>query len=86
MVAVKRLMRNVGGLLVAALAQWAAFTVAMRRKYPPVVNAVRRLNRAVINPGAMTRAGRSGAFASVIQHIGRNSGTLYEAPIVGAPC
>lgn len=81
----KRLARNAGFLLLAVFVLWGAFTVAMRRKYPPVVNAVRRLNRAVINPGAMRRAGRSGAFASVIRHVGRSSGTRYETPIVAIP-
>ena len=64
----KRLARNAGFLLLAVFVLWGAFTVAMRRKYPPVVNAVRRLNRAVINPGAMRRAA-FGAFASVIRHV-----------------
>ena len=81
----KRLARNVGRLLLGVLVLWVAFTVAMRKKCPPVVNAVRRLNRAVINPVAMRRAGRSGALASVIRHVGRSSGTPYETPVVALP-
>lgn len=71
----------VGGLLVLASALWVTLIVSMRRKYIPVLGAVRRLNRALWNRRAMRVAGRPGAYASVIRHVGRSSGTHYETPV-----
>ena len=59
----------------------AAFLMAMRAKYPPAVDALRRFNRSVGNPQAMKTAGEPGAYAGVIRHVGRTSGTEYETPI-----
>jgi len=59
----------------------AAFTVAMRTKFPPFQNALRRFNRTVVNPDQMKTAGQPGAYASVIRHVGRKSGTPYETPV-----
>lgn len=70
-----------GAVVVAFVALSAAFIVAMRSKYPPVVGGVRRFNRSVGNPRAMSTAGQPGAYASVIRHHGRTSGTDYETPI-----
>jgi deazaflavin-dependent oxidoreductase (nitroreductase family) len=57
------------------------FLVAMRGKYPPVLTAVRRMNRRTFNPMAMKTAGQPGATASIVRHVGRTSGTPYETPI-----
>ena len=75
------LAKGIAGLLVLAAAVGIAFIVGMRAKYPPVLNAVRRMNRAVMNPQAMKTAGQPGAYAGVIRHVGRNSGTPYETPV-----
>jgi deazaflavin-dependent oxidoreductase (nitroreductase family) len=77
----RRIARIVGGLLLALVALGTVFLVSMRTKFPPVVTAVRRMNRAVSNPQAMKTAGQPGATASVIRHVGRTSGTPYETPI-----
>ena len=69
-------------LVVATLG--AVFVVGMRRKSPAVQGAVRRTSRAM-KPLAMRTAGRPGAYASVIRHVGRNSGRGYETPIVAEP-
>ena len=71
----------VGGLFVALIVLAIAFLVAMRAKYPPVLTAIRRMNRAVWNPRAMETAGKPGAMAAVIRHVGRTSGAPYETPI-----
>ena len=71
----------VAGLFFALAALLVVFLVSMRTKFPPVVTAVRRVNRAVWNPQAMKTAGQPGATASVIQHVGRTTGTPYETPI-----
>jgi len=77
----KRVVSALGALVVALIALWVVFTMAMRSKYSPVVDGVRRFNRSVGNPRAMATAGRPGAYASVIRHIGRKTGTRYKTPI-----
>jgi len=61
------------------------FVVGMRRKSPPVQRAVRSLNRAVFNPMQMGSAGSPGAYASLVHHVGRTSGTDYTTPIGALP-
>jgi deazaflavin-dependent oxidoreductase (nitroreductase family) len=77
---VKRVVKSVVGLAIAATALWIVFTVSMRTKYPPVLMAIRRISR-VFRRQAMRTAGRPGAYASVIQHFGRTTGTPYETPV-----
>ena len=77
----RALAKGLAGLLVIVVAVGVAFMIGMRTKYPPVLNAVRRMNRAMINPKAMKTAGQPGADAGVVRHVGRNSGTPYETPI-----
>lgn len=57
------------------------FVVGMRKKSPPVLRAVRRMNRAVFNPKQMETAGTPGAYAAIVKHVGRTSGTEYETPV-----
>jgi deazaflavin-dependent oxidoreductase (nitroreductase family) len=68
-------------LAVAVAALWVGFLVAMRTKFGPVQRAVRRMNRAVLNPRTMETAGQPGASASVVRHLGRSTGTAYETPV-----
>ena len=70
-----------GGLLVAFAALAIVMLVGMRAKYPPVTDAVRNFNRNVTKDRAMETAGQPGAYAAVIRHVGRSSGTEYETPI-----
>lgn len=72
----------VGSLVLAAVVS-ALFTVGLRRKSPIVLDAIRRMNRAYVNP-RQTDAGSPGAYASLIAHTGRISGTCYETPVVAA--
>ena len=74
-----------GALLLLIALLGTVFMMGMRNKYPPVLKAVRRMNRVVWNPRAMKTAGQPGAYASVIQHVGRKSGNPYETPIVPFP-
>jgi deazaflavin-dependent oxidoreductase (nitroreductase family) len=69
------------GIAVALVVASVVFMLAMRSKSPPVLKAVRRFNRSFTNPRAMETAGQPGAYASVIRHVGRTSGTAYETPI-----
>jgi hypothetical protein len=77
-----RLTKFVLGLLILFGAFWVAFLLAMRTKYPPLQDAVRRMNREIVNPKTMETAGKPGAYASVVRHVGRTSGTTYETPIL----
>jgi deazaflavin-dependent oxidoreductase (nitroreductase family) len=69
----------VGGVL------WFAFVMSFRTKFRPVQNAIRRMNRGVLNPRQLRTAWHSGAWASVVHHVGRTSGTSYRTPVVAVP-
>ncbi|MGB5758132.1 MAG: nitroreductase family deazaflavin-dependent oxidoreductase [Acidimicrobiales bacterium] len=68
--------------VVAGALLGAVFVVGMRRKSPGVQGAVRRMNKAFWNPRSMETAGRCGAYASVVHHVGRRSGTAHDTPVV----
>jgi deazaflavin-dependent oxidoreductase (nitroreductase family) len=82
----RRLRRRVGALiallLLAVASVGTVFVVGMRKKSPVVQRAVRRMNKAFWNPRSMETAGTPGAYASVVHHVGRRSGTAYETPVV----
>lgn len=59
----------------------AVVVLGLRTRWSPVVRAVRRFNRAVVNPRALRSAGSPGARASVLRHRGRTSGRAYETPV-----
>jgi deazaflavin-dependent oxidoreductase (nitroreductase family) len=63
----------------------AVFLVGMRTKNPAVQGAVRKFNRAFANPRQMENAGTPGAYASIVRHVGRSSGTEYETPVRAIP-
>jgi len=71
----------VAALVLVALAVGTIFIVGMRTKSPLVLDRIRSLNRRVFNPVQMKSAGTPGAYASVIRHRGRKTGTVYETPI-----
>lgn len=62
-----------------------AFTMSFRTKFRPVQDAIRRMNRAVTNPRQLRTAGQPGAYASVVHHVGRTTGTRYRTPVVAVP-
>lgn len=60
--------------------------LAFRTGYRPVLDRVRRFNRAVTNPRQLRDgAGGPGAWASVVEHVGRTSGTTYRTPVGALP-
>ncbi|MCF6742997.1 nitroreductase family deazaflavin-dependent oxidoreductase [Blastococcus sp. KM273128] len=63
----------------------ALFVQSFRAKWPPVQRAVRRFNRDVTNPRQLATAGQPGAYAAVVHHRGRASGTAYRTPAVAVP-
>ena len=59
------------------------FVVSFRTKFAPVQKLIRRTNRRFTNPRVLRRdAGEPGAYASVVHHTGRRSGTPYRTPVV----
>lgn len=66
-----------GGLATMA----AVFVAGMRGKWPPVLAAVRAMNKRFMNPRQMRTAGEPGAYAGIVRHVGRTSGRPYETPI-----
>jgi deazaflavin-dependent oxidoreductase (nitroreductase family) len=74
----------VAGLVALAGLLGLSFVVSMRRGYRPVRRLILRLIREVFNPRQMRTAGTPGAYASVVHHIGRVSGTAYQTPVVAA--
>jgi deazaflavin-dependent oxidoreductase (nitroreductase family) len=70
---------------VLTLGMFMIFLTGMRKKSPAVVDAVRKMNREVMNPKQMTSAGTPGAYASIIKHTGRTSGSSYDTPIGAVP-
>lgn len=75
-----------GGVLVAAGGVLTVgFMWSFRTKFRPVQDAIRRMNRAVLNPRQLRAAGQPGAHASVVNHVGRTSGTRYRTPVVAVP-
>jgi deazaflavin-dependent oxidoreductase (nitroreductase family) len=81
----RRIRKFLGGLFLMLMVIGVVFLLGMRTKYPPVINAVRRVNRAVLNPRQMGSAGTPGAYASVIRHSGRTTGKPYETPVGAVP-
>ncbi|MGI9646754.1 MAG: nitroreductase family deazaflavin-dependent oxidoreductase [Ilumatobacteraceae bacterium] len=81
----RALLRLVVLIVLTAIAIGVVFVAGMRAKAAPVQDAVRRMNRAVTNPRQMTTAGQAGSYASVVRHVGRTSGTVYETPVVAYP-
>jgi deazaflavin-dependent oxidoreductase (nitroreductase family) len=69
-----------GGSIVLGLVLWLTLVIAMQTRFDPLMNAIRRMNRAVTNPRVMKRAGQPGAPA-VIHHLGRKSATPYATPV-----
>ena len=60
----------------------AALIVVFRLQVRPAIDAIRRFNRAVLNPAMMKLAGSAHWYASVIHHQGRASGRSYATPVV----
>lgn len=79
------ILTTVALLIAVLLALAVIFVLGMRTKWPPVLNVVRGLSRAVFNPRQMKTAGTPGAYASVIRHHGRATGAPFETPVVALP-
>jgi hypothetical protein len=76
------MVRLINAIVFGLAALSVVFIVGMRTKNPAVQDRVRRLARDVGNPRVLRRAGTPGAGASVVRHVGRVSGRIYETPVV----
>jgi deazaflavin-dependent oxidoreductase (nitroreductase family) len=81
----RRVAAAAGVLGLAVAAPVAVLLLGLRRKYPPVVDMVRRFARDVGNPRMLRSAGGPGASASIVRHVGRSSGKSYETPVTAVP-
>lgn len=70
-----------GGFVVVAVVVLALQLASLRTGWEPGVSAIRRFNRRFMNRRQMKTAGQPGAYAAVIRHVGRNTGTPYETPV-----
>ena len=80
----KTVFKIFGGVFVAVLGLGVVFLEGMRRKSPVVLDAVRKSSRA-LKPMVLKTAGGPGASASVVHHVGRKSGTIYQTPVDAVP-
>lgn len=71
------------GIPLVALA--ALFVVLSRLHVRPYLDAVRALNKRVLNPLMMRMAGRRHWYAAAIRHKGRCSGKEYATPVMAEP-
>jgi deazaflavin-dependent oxidoreductase (nitroreductase family) len=78
------MLRFVRRFVLVILALGGIFLIGMRRKWSPVLDAVRWTGRA-FRPFVLRTAGTEGASASVVRHVGRRSGHEYETPVVAVP-
>jgi deazaflavin-dependent oxidoreductase (nitroreductase family) len=70
---------GVVGLGLAGLA--IVFVLGWRAKSGLVLGPIIWLSKRFMNPAQMRSAGTPGAYAAIIRHRGRTSGTEYETPV-----
>lgn len=70
------------GAAVVVAAAGAGALVVFRTRRPALIDALRRSNRAVLNPAMRRVAGRPGFYAALVHHVGRRSGTPYATPVL----
>jgi hypothetical protein len=73
------------GLGFALLVLATVFVLGMRAKSPLVLRPLFAISRRWLNPWQLRRAGRPGAYASIIRHRGRRTGRSYETPVGVVP-
>jgi deazaflavin-dependent oxidoreductase (nitroreductase family) len=71
----------VAALIGACVVFFGVLLAGLRWQLAPVVDFIRRMNRAVTNPRVMRTAGTTQTETSVIEHVGRTSGRAYQTPV-----
>src|SRR5512143_1747052 len=62
-----------------------AFVLGWRAKSPLVLGPIIAFSKRFMNPQQMRTAGTPGAYAGIIRHRGRVSGTAYDTPVCIVP-
>lgn len=70
-----------GAIVLDIGALGAAFLLGWRAKSPLVLGPIVAFSKRFMNPHQMRTAGTPGAYAGIIRHRGRVSGTAYETPV-----
>jgi deazaflavin-dependent oxidoreductase (nitroreductase family) len=71
----------VGGVVGLGLVLWLFLLLSLRLQFEPGRRLIRRMNRRLWNPRAMRKAGQTGAYASIVHHVGRKTGRPYQTPV-----
>ncbi|CAM4026203.1 nitroreductase family deazaflavin-dependent oxidoreductase [Tsukamurella strandjordii] len=77
----RTLLITLGALALLPIAAVATIVLGMRYNVRPILDAVRRFNRAVTNPRALGSAENEESTRTVVRHVGRRSGKAYETPV-----
>lgn len=75
------LLAIIGAVAAALAAAFALLVFGTRTGNRRIIGVVTRLQRDVLNPGAMTTAGTAASPYAVVEHVGRTSGRSYETPV-----
>ena len=70
-----------GAVILGVIVLAVAFVIGWRAKSGFVLGPIVWMSKKVMNPMQMRSAGTPGAYASIVRHRGRKSGTEYETPI-----
>lgn len=82
---VRPVLKVLGALLAGLVLLLLVLLLGMRAKSPVVLRAVRRFNQRFANPRQLRTAGRPGAYAGIVRHVGRRSGSVHETPVQPFP-
>jgi deazaflavin-dependent oxidoreductase (nitroreductase family) len=78
---VAQLLAVLAAIVVVIAVALVLFVIGWRAKSGLVIRPIVALSKAVMNPFQMRTAGTPGAYASIIRHRGRVSGTAYQTPV-----
>jgi len=76
-----QLLSAIAAVVVTLAVLGGLFVVGWRAKSGLVLGPIIAMSKRFMNPRQMRTAGTPGAYASIIRHRGRTSGTDYETPV-----
>ena len=78
---VDTLLGILGGVSLLAVVAILAVFIGFRARAPWALDVMRHVTKRFFNPSYRRTAGQPGAFAGVIEHRGRVSGSIYRTPV-----
>lgn len=81
----KVLVVAVTAIVAVVVVALATLLIGLRFRIVPIVDGVRRFNKAVTNRRVRHTAGAAGAPRALVRHVGRRSGKRYETPVDAFP-